>query len=359
MNLKRLTIRITIVVVISAGYALFLQWQMRPRMREVARLYDEDRNLLVRRFLRYGSHGEYSLHYDASGELVNGDCVDFLFRADIALKGNCREGKFEGLVRGYDHLDRVALEGTYRDGLKQGEFKTYRDGRLNRIQNFEQGQLSGRQEDYYPNGQVHCTAAYDRHRRAGEYRCFYPDGTPKLEDYFRNGRRHGIHRRWDPDGKLVWEMPFENGRELLHSEVYRVRSVISGDTILLDNDRRVRLRGIREIPGRTADNKSRPREVLKSILRQGGRYADVRLEFAEPPGADEEWEAYVFMDTSYTLDQLKKIENFRAPDDGYYDFYPVRLSQFINATLLKKGVARVDELSEDERYYELFRSLER
>ncbi|MCA9403917.1 MAG: toxin-antitoxin system YwqK family antitoxin [Candidatus Omnitrophica bacterium] len=359
MNVKRLVLRIAIVIVITGSYAFYLQWQMRPRMREVVRLYDKDRKLLVRRFMRYGNHGEFSLHYAPTGELVTGDCADFLIRADIALQGTCEEGKFEGPIRGYDHLNRIALEGTYRDGLKHGEFRSYRDGRLNRIQNFDMGQLSGRQEDYYANGNINCTATYEHHHRSGVYNCYYPDGTPRLEDYFSNGRRNGLHRRWDPDGSLVWEMPFENGREVLHSEIYRVRSVISGDTILLDNDRRVRLLGIREIPGTTADNKSKPREVLKEVLRQGSRFADVRLEFLEPPVGEGDWEAYVFVDTGYTLDQLKKLENFEAPDDGHYDFYPVRLSQFINATLLKKGVVRIADMSADDRYYSLFRSLER
>ncbi len=358
MNVKRLVIRIVLVILIAGSYAAYLKWKTRPGMREVMRVYDDQRNLRARRFLRYGNHGQFALHYTPEGELVNGPCSGFLYQANIALEGTCRDGRWEGPVRGYDPHGRLAMEGTYTDGMKHGTFKFYRDGRLNRVQVFEMGRLSGRQEDYYPDGQVHCTGIYRRHRRDGEYRCYYPDGKPKLEDHFRDGRRHGLHRRWDADGRLVWEMPFENGRETRHHKSYRVRSVINGDTILLDNDRKVRLRGIREIPDTTPDGKSQPREVLKELLRRGSRYAEVRLEFARPPQAQEEWEAYVFIDTGETLDSLKKRENFRAPADEYYDFFPVRFSHFINASLILKGVARTEELPPEDRYSALLRKLE-
>lgn len=357
MNVKRLLTRAVLVIVIACGYAFYLKSQIKPPIKEVMRIYDADKNLRVRRFLRYGNHGQFSLHYEPSGQLVNGDCEDYLLRSDLKLHGQCREGRWEGIVRGYDANDRVVFEGNYTDGMKHGVFKTYRNGKLNRIQQFRYGRLHGHQEDYYSNGQVNCTGNYQHHRRDGFYKCFYASGQPMLEDTFRQGLRHGMHRQWDSKGNILWEMPFKNGNETLHSEKYRVRSVISGDTILLDNDKRVKLKGIEEIPSRTGDNKSRPREVLKGLLKEGSRYHEVRLEFEDSMASDQDWEAYVFIDTGLNLDQLRKRSNYDAPSDEYYDFYPVRFSHFLNATLLKKGTARVDSLSQEDRYYSLFHTL--
>ncbi|MBZ0165302.1 MAG: hypothetical protein K8I00_00745 [Candidatus Omnitrophica bacterium] len=359
MNIKRLASRILLIVLLAVCYVIYLQWQMRPGLREIIRLYDAQENLRVRRFYRYGDYGRFSLHYEPNGQLTNGVCSDFLLRSEMILEGMCQEGKWEGQVLGYDRNRELAMEGTYRDGLKHGEFRYYRKGQVNRLQHFRDGRLDGYQEDYFQDGQVHCSGTYRKHRREGEYRCYFPDGKLKLEDHFRRGLRHGIHRRWDPHGRLIWDMPFKDGWETRDIDTYRVRSVMSGDMILLDNDQRVRLKGIREISQVTEDNKSKPREVLKELLRRGNRYADVRLELSPQSTAGDVWEAYVFIDTGHTLDRLKKKENFRAPEDEYYDFFPVRFSHFINASLLKKGVAKVHGINAEDRYYEILKSQER
>ena len=358
MNVKRLAVYALLVAVVSGGYALYLQSQIRPGMREMTRVYDGQKKIRVRRFLRYGNHGQFSLHYNPDGSLVNGPCADFLLNSEIAVHGECREGKWEGPVRGLGPGDELVLEGSYQDGMKEGEFRYYREGKLNRVQQFSAGRLSGRQEDYYANGQVHCSGTYLDHRREGMYRCFYPDGTPKLEEHFRGGLRNGLHRRWDRSGQLVWEMPFANGRETLHNDTIRVRSVISGDTILLENDQRVRLTGIEEIPGQTPDGKSRPREILKEVLRQGSRFAQVRLEWTDSSPEEGDPQAYVFIDTGRTLDDLKSKSRFDAPADEYYDFFPVRFSHFINATLIRKGAARMHGLTPEDRYYAILHSSE-
>lgn len=356
MNIKRLLSRILIVVIISAAYVAYLKWQTRPGMREMMRIYDSQQRILVRRFFRYGNHGRMSLHYDSNGELINGECGDFLYQVRLALKGQCRDGKWEGVVLGYDENEQLAMEGAFLDGMKHGVFKYYSHGRLNRVQLFEHGQLSGRQQDYYSNGNIRCTGVYRRHMRINEYRCYYPDGSLELEEHFRNGLRHGMHRRWDRHGQLIWEMPFVDGWEALHTDTYRVRSVIGVDTILLDNDRRVKLKGIREKAGLNREQRSQAREILKDLLREGSRFAEVRLEFSETPVEGTDWEAYVFIDTGRTLDQIKSKDNYQVPPGHYYDFFPVRFSHFINATLVNKGVVEVSDNSEDDRYYAVFKN---
>lgn len=357
MNIKRLASRVALVVVIGAGYVFYVNRQLTPPMREVMRVYDEEKNLRVRRLLRYGNHGQLSLHYEPSGGLVNGPCTDFLTDAGIMLRGECRDGKWEGRVRGFGPGNELMLEGTYRDGMKDGVFHSYRNGRLNKVQHFSAGRLSGRQEDYYANGRVHCSGTYLEHRREGEYRCFYPDGTLRLEEHFRGGARHGLHRQWNDAGELTWEVPFTDGREAWAHETHRVRSVVSGDTIVLENDQRVRLKGIDEIPGTNPDGRSRPREILKELLRDGSRYAEVRLQWTQAPAGGNDRQAYVFVDTGHTLDDLKKKERYPVPPGEYYDFFPVRFSHFINASLIMKGAARAAGPDTPDRYGVILKSV--
>ena len=98
-----------------------------------------------------------------------------------------------------------------------------------------------------------------------------------------------------------------------------------------------------------------PRQILKDILKKGSRYVDVRLQFDGKPSQADEWEAYVFVDTGYTRDTFPYIEKWPTDKDLYVDYFPIRLSYFINASMIKKKAAIA--VSDQGQYSDLLENL--
>lgn len=357
MNVKRLVIRILFVAVL---FFMVIKTQSLPPIRELPhlRVYDQQGHIRIKRFLKYGDHGEMDVHFDELGNPVTGACFDYHPAYKIRQVGMCRNGLFHGQVLGYaDRGGRPAVIGYFKDGLREGEFRTYQSGQLVSTLDFKKGKMDGTLRGYYANGNLRYEKKFRDNLRDGLSKHYYENGKLKDLGYFKKGKQDGRFWYWNDTGGLEWEMAFKDGWEAEHSEQFDVKSVISGDTILLSNNKRVHLKGIEEVKTEESPSES-PRQILKDILQEDGRFRKVRLEFTRPPVEAGEWEAYVFVDTGHTRYTLRDLNQWQGPKDYYLGYFPVRVSHFVNATLVRKGAARATGDADRPKYTELLKSLE-
>jgi len=357
MNVKRLMIRILFIVSMAL---MFIKAQTVSPIRELVslRVYDQEGRIRIKRFLKYGDHGEMDVHFDELGKTITGACFDYHPLYKIRLSGMCRNGLFNGQVLGYaDNNGRPALIGYFKEGLREGEFRIYHTGRLVTTMDFKKGKIHGRIRNYFENGNLRYEKKFKNNLREGLSKYYYDNGRISEMGEFKKGKREGTFWHWDETGTLEWEMVFKDGWEAEHNEQYEVKSVISGDTILLANDKRVHLKGIEEVKSELTTAET-PRKILKEILNEGGRFKKVRLEFTQPPSAAGDWQAYVFVDTGHTRSSLKDLTQWQGPPEYYLGYFPLRVSHFINATLVKKGAARATGDDTHPKYSELLKSLE-
>lgn len=357
MNIKRLVIRVFFIV---SMVLMFIKAQTVSPVRELAnlRVFDEQGRVRIKRFLKYGDHGEMDIHFDEHGRPVTGACFDYHPVYKLRLSGMCRNGLFNGQVLGYaDNNGRPALIGYFKDGLREGEFRIYHTGRLVSTMDFKKGKIDGKLRNYFENGNLRYEKKFKNNLREGLSKYYHENGGVRELGEFKKGKREGMFWHWDDKGTLEWEMLFKDDWEAEHNAQFAVKSVISGDTILLSNDKRVHLKGIEEV--KSGENPAAsPRQVLKEILNDGGYFKNVRLEFAQPPTASGDWQAYVFVDTGHTRSTLRDLKQWNGPQDYYLGYYPIRVSHFINATLVKKGAARATGDDAHPKYSELLKSLE-
>ncbi|MGE0268044.1 MAG: hypothetical protein AB7S78_06280 [Candidatus Omnitrophota bacterium] len=357
MNIKRLVVRILFIAVMVL---MFIKTQSVPPIRELThlRVHDRQGHVRIKRFLKYGNHGEMDVHFDEQGKPITGACFNYHQVYKIRQVGMCRNGLFHGQVLGYtDNSGRPTVVGYFENGLREGEFRTYQAGQLVGTLDFKKGKMDGMLRGYYANGNLRYEKKFKNNLREGLSKHYYENGRLKDLGYFKAGKQNGRFWYWDDQGVLAWEMTFKDGWEAEHSEQFDVKSVISGDTILLGNNQRVHLKGIEEVAS-GKDSTETPRQILKEILQEDGRFKKVRLEFTGPPAATGDWEAYLFVDTGHTRYTLRDLNQWNGPKDYYLGYFPVRVSHFVNATLVRKGAARATGDAAHPKYTELLKSLE-
>jgi TonB family protein len=85
------------------------------------------------------------------------------------------------------------MEGAYGDDsckTKQGSFSYYsKEGQLNHVCNYKNGDLEGLEMLYYDNGQLRTKGNYKRGEEVGEWLGYYPSGKPSAVARFKNGNQ--------------------------------------------------------------------------------------------------------------------------------------------------------------------------
>ena len=73
---------------------------------------------------------------------------------------------------------------------------TYRNGSLDRLENFQNGKLQGNSKKYLSNGTLIGEWNYKNGHLEGVSRVFHENGSLKIESNFTNGKREGYSRRY-------------------------------------------------------------------------------------------------------------------------------------------------------------------
>ncbi len=132
-----------------------------------------------------------------------------------------------GPYKRYNAEGQLLEEGEYAHDKKEGTWKTYLDGKLRRMQDFEDGLESGAYT-LYNEGRIRETGTYKivtdtyGNRRAVKdglwveyyYEVDYPEGLKRWEVHWKDGNKHGKAFRYDTSGKVSLEEQYEHGRRI-------------------------------------------------------------------------------------------------------------------------------------------------
>jgi len=97
-------------------------------------------------------------------------------------------------------------------GMKEGEFKYYRNNHLICLGNYISGKREGEYREWYKNGNLKCFVSYLHGKKHGMSKRWYPDGTLKLYCGYHRGKLHGEYRKWYKNGKIQFIGYYFHGR---------------------------------------------------------------------------------------------------------------------------------------------------
>lgn len=158
--------------------------------------YDDDGKLWSKFFNSKGKVMSYQ-YFDKSGKEIS---------------AGKRDGK--KLAMKSFHANGVLLrEGTYMDGLQEGNWKEYNNmGVLVRDEQFRGGRLEGEQRYYYNTGPLKSVFTYVEGRREGEAREYHYNGKLAKLVIFHDDELEGYYYEYANDGTLTEQAYYMGGK---------------------------------------------------------------------------------------------------------------------------------------------------
>tara|TARA_Y100001954_G_scaffold233277_1_gene286274 strand:- start:707 stop:1228 length:522 start_codon:yes stop_codon:yes gene_type:complete len=139
-------------------------------------------------------NGEY-FYYE--GELFNGIGFDVYDDGKLLNEGNIKEGKLDGLVKGWYGNGQLEYEYNFKDGKRDGKLKKwYEDGRVMYETEFVNGNGVDR---YFYNGQLFWEINYIDGKKNGLQKDWYTNGQLKSEMNYKNDLIIS-EKCWDEEG---------------------------------------------------------------------------------------------------------------------------------------------------------------
>jgi antitoxin component YwqK of YwqJK toxin-antitoxin module len=120
------------------------------------------------------------------------------------LEETWKDGKRNGLCKGWHPNGNPSFECNYKDGIKHGLVKNwYDDGILMSESNYIEGKRDGISRDWYHNEQLHNEGTWKDGKEAdGVFKCWYENGKTMYEYTYKEGKIVG-KKMWDNNGKLT------------------------------------------------------------------------------------------------------------------------------------------------------------
>jgi antitoxin component YwqK of YwqJK toxin-antitoxin module len=115
--------------------------------------------------------------------------------------------------REYYKNGNLKTEGTFLDGLRNGEMLSYdSNGILRSQQNYLRDTLDGKSITYHENGSIETIAYYNGGVLNGEFLKYFPDSNISEKGFYKDGLYLGHYYQYDPydSGKLVFDSYFVN-----------------------------------------------------------------------------------------------------------------------------------------------------
>ena len=112
----------------------------------------------------------------------------------LESRENYKNGIKEGLYVEYYKNGQVELLGKYNDGNMNGEFeKYYENGQLESRENYKNGIKEGLYVEYYKNGQVELLGKYSDGNMNGVFEKYYENGQLESRISYKNDRLYYIY----------------------------------------------------------------------------------------------------------------------------------------------------------------------
>lgn len=88
----------------------------------------------------------------------------------------------------------------------------YPDGELILEETYKDGQKDGPFKSYFENGQPEFEITYKDGKLNGPFKNYYNNGQPEFEMTYKDGQRDGLVKGYSENGKLKLEVLFKNGK---------------------------------------------------------------------------------------------------------------------------------------------------
>jgi antitoxin component YwqK of YwqJK toxin-antitoxin module len=148
-----------------------------------------------------GSQMKYARQINASGVVEiegyvlnnkkTGMWIQYGTNGDIGLINHYVDGQLEGVAMRMTYRNQVDLKSTYRKGLLDGHWASYKFGKLAEERFYKQGKLDGTVK-------------------------IFDERTFKLkqESQYKNGLQDGYFRHYDDEGNVTLEYQYKNGEKV-------------------------------------------------------------------------------------------------------------------------------------------------
>ncbi|MEM6723869.1 MAG: toxin-antitoxin system YwqK family antitoxin [Bacteroidota bacterium] len=131
-------------------------------------------------------------------------------REEVSFK----EGKPNGLAKGWDELGQKIYEANMVDGVQQGiEKQWYPSGKLKSEVPFEQGKPNGLAVQYWENGNKRSEGQFLVGYEEGIHNWWFEDGAKDQQVEYQAGTVNGFVKNWYPDGTLKLQSSYRQGQQ--------------------------------------------------------------------------------------------------------------------------------------------------
>lgn len=124
------------------------------------------------------------------------------------------DGKREGRVVFNKPSGEILIEGAYKNDKKDGLWRYFPNGFLEREQEFKNGIYSGKNIFYYPNGNIRISINYVKGKKDGEVLEYYESGALWSKGKYVNNRLDGDFEIYYPSGALYMKSSYRSDRRV-------------------------------------------------------------------------------------------------------------------------------------------------
>lgn len=160
----------------------------------------------------------YGYFEDENGSFIkNGKYQSWYSNEMIEKSGNYSKNKKEGFWKFWDKNGNITNEVEYRDGLKHGIYKSYKDKILISIENYVENKLNGEQIEFDTLGNKLRISNYEKGIKMSKWTQFNTDGSINRELNFINGFPKEIFGLWEATNHKSTSFDFKDDGTIIYS----------------------------------------------------------------------------------------------------------------------------------------------
>jgi len=147
------------------------------------------------------------LAQDHADEKVTG----FDPQKSIRYERSFMNGRLNGPARDFSKDGQLLNDFNYSDGLINGSWKIYNNGRLQEEWDYKEDMADGFSKQYASDGKLKCSWSFANGQRNGPYTCFYPNGILQWQGYYKIGFLDGLDQSYYENGMLTSKQHYKLG----------------------------------------------------------------------------------------------------------------------------------------------------
>ncbi|MEP6834116.1 MAG: hypothetical protein ABJB74_12010 [Gemmatimonas sp.] len=116
-------------------------------------------------------------------------------------------------------------------------YEHFDGGVLKRDANYRDGKLNGVTRGWHENGQVDYARTYSAGLEEGTHKGWYENGGRRFEYHFRNGVSEGVSKQWYRNGKPYTLFHFTNGQEAGQQQMWDTEGKLRANYVIREGRR--------------------------------------------------------------------------------------------------------------------------